>query len=202
VNIFRFRDRAGILDERSQGFLMTVAWLGGHVTPEQARELGIRNSVPRVHGQLKDLESWGFIKRISTYPAVYQVTKSVTRLLGADLSARREHTIDAIRNQLLTANFYLEAIFWPVEFRVRTQSRTSPNLVNSVVSLPCCIAAASCISGRTSSSNVRPENSPSRWLSASAARSRESLKTLTGGTRLGTPRFRPTVTTSSAAATG
>jgi hypothetical protein len=192
VNISRFRDRAGILDERSQPFLMTVAWLGGYVTPEQAQDLGIRNSVPRVHGQLKDLESWGFIKRISTYLAVYQVTKSVTRLMGADLSARREHTIDTIRTRLLTVNFYLEAIFWPVEFRVRTQSRRSPNLVNSVVSLPCChITAASGISGRTSSSNVRPENSPSRWLSTSAARSRESLKTLTGGTRLGTPRFNP-----------
>jgi hypothetical protein len=47
---------------------MTMAWLGGYVTPEQAQELGIRNSVPRIHGQLKDLESWGFIKRISTYP--------------------------------------------------------------------------------------------------------------------------------------
>jgi hypothetical protein len=68
VNIFRFRNRAGILDERSQRFLMTVARLCGYVTPEQAQELGIRNSVPRVHVQLKDLESWGFIKRISTYP--------------------------------------------------------------------------------------------------------------------------------------
>ena len=132
MNIFRFPDRAGILDQRSQRFLMTVAWLGGYVAPEQAQELGIRNSVPRVHGQLKDLESRGFIKRSSTYPAV----------------------------------------------------------------------SASCISGSTSSSNVRPENSPSRWLSTSAARSRESLTTLTGGTRLDTPRFRLTVTTSSAAATG
>ena len=60
-------------------------------TPEQVQELEIRNSVPRVHGQLKDLESWGFIKRVSTFPAVYQVTKSVTRLTGDDLSARREH---------------------------------------------------------------------------------------------------------------
>jgi DNA-binding Lrp family transcriptional regulator len=75
--MFRFRDR-GVLDERSERFLMTVAWLGGYVTAEQAQELGIRNSVPRVHVRLKDLESWGFIKRISTYPAVYQVTKSVT----------------------------------------------------------------------------------------------------------------------------
>jgi len=116
VNIFRFRDRVGILDERSQHFLKTVAWLGGYVTPEQAQDLGIRNSVTRVHVQLKDLESWGFIKPIGAYPAIYQVTKSVTRLLGADLSARREHTIETIRTRLLTVNFYLEAIRWPVEF--------------------------------------------------------------------------------------
>jgi hypothetical protein len=93
-----------------------VAWLGGYVTPEQAQELGIRNSTTRVHVQLKDLESWRFIKPIATYPAVYQVTKSVTRLMGADLSARREHTLETIRTRLLTVNFYLEAIRWPVEF--------------------------------------------------------------------------------------
>jgi hypothetical protein len=93
-----------------------VAWLGGYVTPEQAQELGIRNSVTRVHVQLKDLESWGFIKPVSAYPAIYQVTKSVTRLMGADLSARREHTLETIRTRLLTVNFYVEAIRWPVEF--------------------------------------------------------------------------------------
>jgi hypothetical protein len=114
--MFRFHDRVGILDERSQHFLKTVAWLGGYVTPEQAQELGIRNSVTRVHVQLKDLESWGFIKPVSAYPAIYQVTKSVTRLMGADLSARREHTLETIRTRLLTVNFYLEAIRWPVEF--------------------------------------------------------------------------------------
>ena len=116
MNIFRFRDRVGVLDERSQHFLQTVAWLGGYVTPEQAQELGIRNSVTRVHVQLNDLASWGFIKPVSAYPAIYQITKSVTRLMGADLSARREHTLDTIRTRLLTVNFYLEAIRWPVEF--------------------------------------------------------------------------------------
>jgi hypothetical protein len=116
VNIFRFRDRVGVLDERSQHFLKTVAWLGGYVTPEQAQELGIRNSVTRVHVQLKDLESWGFIKPVSAYPAIYQVTKSVTRLLGADLSARRQHTLETIRTRLLTVNFYLEAIRWRAKF--------------------------------------------------------------------------------------
>jgi transposase-like protein len=125
VNIFRFRDRVGILDERSQHFLQTVAWLGGYVTPEHAQELGIRNSVTRVHVQLKDLESWGFIKSVSAYPAIYQVTKSVTRLLGADLSARREHTLETVRTRLLTVNFYLEAIHWPVEFLLDHKQKIS-----------------------------------------------------------------------------
>src|SRR5438067_2717868 len=116
MSMFRFRDRASVLDERSRRFLTTVAWLGGYVTPEQAQLLGIRNSVPRVHVQLKDLEDWGFIRRVGVYPSIYQVTKSVTRLMGADLSARREHANETIRTRLLTVNFYLEAIRWPVEF--------------------------------------------------------------------------------------
>ena len=125
MNIFRFRDRVGVLDERSERFLKTVAWLGGYFTPEQAQELGIRNSVTRVHVQLKDLESWGFIKPVGAYPAIYQVTKSVTRLLGADLSARRQHTLETIRTRLLTVNFYLEAIRWPVEFVLDHKQKVS-----------------------------------------------------------------------------
>ena len=125
MNIFRFRDRVGVLDERSQHFLKTVAWLGGYVTPEQAQELGIRNSVTRVHVQLKDLESWGFIKPVSAYPTIYQVTKSVTRLLGADLAARREHALETIRTRLLTVNFYLGAIRWPAKFMLDHQQKIS-----------------------------------------------------------------------------
>jgi len=125
VNIFRFQDRVRVLDDRSRHFLLTVTWLGGYVTAEQAQELGIRNSVPRVHVQLKDLESCGFIKRISTYPAVYQVTKSVARLLGADFSARRQHAIQTIRTRILTVNFYLEAARWPVEFVFNHQRKLS-----------------------------------------------------------------------------
>ena len=138
--MFRFRDRVGVLDERSRCFLKTVAWLGGYVTPEQAQELGIRNSVTRVHVQLKDLESWGFIKPVSAYPAIYQVTKSVTRLLGADLSARREHTIETIRTRLLTVNFYLEAIRWPVEFVFDHKQKISKlcQLVGEPFLLPHC----------------------------------------------------------------
>ena len=125
MNIFRFRDRTAILDERLRHFLVTVTWLGGYVTPEQAQLMGIRNSVPRVHDQLKDLESWGFIKRVAAYPAIYQVTKSVTRLMGADLSARREHANQTIRTRLLTVNFYLEAIRWPVGFVFDHQQKIS-----------------------------------------------------------------------------
>jgi hypothetical protein len=125
VNIFRFRDRVGVLDDRSRCFLTTVAWLGGYITPEQAQLMGIRNSAPRVHDQLKDLESWGFIKRVAAYPAIYQVTKSVTRLMGADLAARRQHANETIRTRLLTVNFYLEAIRWPVEFVFDHQQKIS-----------------------------------------------------------------------------
>src|SRR5256885_1964320 len=125
MNMFRFRDRAGILDERSRRFLTTVALLGGYVTPEQAQLLGIRNSVPRVHDQLKDLQSWGFIKRVGAYPAIYQVTRSVTGLRGADLSARREHANETIRTRLLTVNFFLEALRWPVEFVFDHQQKIS-----------------------------------------------------------------------------
>lgn len=125
MSLFRFRDRASVLDDRSRHFLTTVAWLGGYVTPEQAQLLGIRNSVSRVHVQLKDLEDWGFIKRVGLYPLIYQVTKSVTRLMGVDLSARRQHTNDTIRSRLLTVNFYLEAIHWPVEFVFDHQQKIS-----------------------------------------------------------------------------
>lgn len=116
MNISRFQDRVGVLDDRSRHFLLNVTWLGGYVTTEQAQELGIRDSVPRVHVQLKDLESCGFIKRIGSYPAIYQVTKSVARIMGADFSARRQHTIQTVRTRILTVNFYLEALGWPVDF--------------------------------------------------------------------------------------
>lgn len=116
MKISRFQDRVRVLDDRSRHFLLTVTWLGGYLTTEQAQELGIRDSVPRVHVQLKDLESCGFIKRIGSYPAIYQVTKSVVRIMGADFSARRQHAIETIRTRILTVNFYLEALAWPVDF--------------------------------------------------------------------------------------
>jgi len=71
------------------------------------------------------LEDWGFIKRVGVYPSIYQVTKSVTRLMGADLSARREHVPETIRTRLLTVNLYLEAIPWPIEFVFDHQQKIS-----------------------------------------------------------------------------
>src|SRR6185312_11542557 len=125
MDMFRFRDRVSVLDDRSRGFLTTVASLGGYISAEQAQLLGVKNSTARVHNEMKDLESAGFIKRIATYPAVYQITKSVTRLMGADLSARREHVAETVRTRLLTVNFYLEAIRWPVEFVFDHQQKVS-----------------------------------------------------------------------------
>ena len=112
----RFDRRLSVLDDSDQQFLKAVAWLGGYITTEQAQGLGIGNSVPRVHAGLKELETGGFLKRVVPYPAVYQITKSVTRLLGLDLSARRRHSAETIRTRLLAVNFYLEAANWPVEF--------------------------------------------------------------------------------------
>ena len=112
----RFDRRLSVLDDSDQHFLGVVAWLGGYITTEQAQGLGIRNSVPAVRVGLKEFEAGGFLKRVFPYPAVYQITKSVTRLLGLDLSARRHHSAETIRNRLLAVNFYLEAANWPVEF--------------------------------------------------------------------------------------
>jgi len=122
---FRFDDRVVDLDPRAERFLKTAAWLGGYFTAEQAQLLGMRNSVPRVHARLKDLEAWGFLNRVTTYPAVYQISKSVTRLLGTDLAARRRHAVETIRTRLLTVNFYLEAVEWPVEFVFDHQGKTT-----------------------------------------------------------------------------
>jgi hypothetical protein len=67
----------------------------------------------------------GLHQPVSAYPTIYQVTKSVTRLLGADLSARREHTLETIRTRLLTVNFYLEAIRWPAKFLLDHKQKIS-----------------------------------------------------------------------------
>jgi hypothetical protein len=62
------------------------------------------------------LERLGFLRRITKYPVVYQVTKSTTRLLQRDSSSRRRHTLAIIQARLLGVHFYLEARAWPAEF--------------------------------------------------------------------------------------
>lgn len=112
----RFSERILLLDERRDAFLRTLVYLGGYCTAEQAQKLGLANSPTRAVAQLKALEHIGFLRQIAHYPVIHQVTKSATRLVGADLMARRHHTALTIRCKLLGVNFYLEAKAWPAEF--------------------------------------------------------------------------------------
>jgi hypothetical protein len=45
--------------------------------------------------------------------------------MGADLDARREHANETIRTRLLTVNFYLETLRWPIEFVFDHQQKIS-----------------------------------------------------------------------------
>ena len=112
----RFSNRLASLEERASEFLRTLGYLGGYCTAEQARRFDLANSATRVLERLKKLECTGFLRRVVTYPLVYQVTKSVTRMLGSDLMARRVHPVETVRCRLLAVNFYLEARDWPAEF--------------------------------------------------------------------------------------
>jgi hypothetical protein len=112
----RFSQRLLLLDEGRDAFLRTLVYLGGYCTVDQAQKLGLANSPTRVVAQLKALEQSGFLRQIANYPVVHQVTKSATRLVGADLMARRRHTRLTVRCKLLGVNFYLEAKAWPAEF--------------------------------------------------------------------------------------
>jgi len=112
----RFSQRLLVLDERRDGFLRTLVYLGGYCTVEQAQKLGLANSPTRVVAELKALEQSGFLRQIARYPVIHQVTMSATRLVGADLMARRCHRSRTIRCKLLGVNFYLEAKAWPAEF--------------------------------------------------------------------------------------
>src|SRR5207244_9128295 len=101
---------------RTGEFLRTLAYMGGYCTVDQVRRLDLANSPTRVLERLKGLERAGFLRRVVLYPLVYQITKSVTRLLGTDLMARRAHPVETVRCRLLAVNFYLEARAWPAEF--------------------------------------------------------------------------------------
>lgn len=114
----RFSQRLRLLDERSEAFLGTLVHLGGYCTVEQAQKLGLANSPTRVVAHLEALKQSGFLKQVARYPVIHQVTGSATRLIGADLMARRRHTPPTVRCRLLGVYFYLEAKARPVEFRL------------------------------------------------------------------------------------
>jgi DNA-binding Lrp family transcriptional regulator len=121
----RFTTRLASLDERAGEFLKTLAYLGGYCTADQARGLELANSPTRVLERLRTLERAGFLRRVGSYPLLYQVTKSVTRMLGTDLMARRFHSVEIVRWRLLAVNFYLEARSWPAEFILDHEGKMS-----------------------------------------------------------------------------
>jgi hypothetical protein len=113
---FRFDDRQMLLDESACEFLRKLAYLGGYSTADQAQKMGLANSPRRVLVRLRDLERSRFLRQVVQHPLVYQITKSVTRLVGTDMWARRPHALATLERRLLGVNFYLEATSWPATF--------------------------------------------------------------------------------------
>ena len=114
--MLRFDNRVALLDLRSDNFLNTLVQLGGYCTIGQAKRLGLANSDTRALAHLRVFEENGFLRKISSYPVVYQTTKSATRLLGKDRRARRSHNEKTVLNRLLAVDFYLDAIEWKADF--------------------------------------------------------------------------------------
>ena len=112
----RFNSRLVYVHEGLREFLRTHAALGGYCTVQQAKSLGIAGWDKGVRGRLRMLERLRFLRRVSKYPVVYQVTKATTRLLGQDSSIRRRHTLETVQGRLLGVHFYLEANDWPATF--------------------------------------------------------------------------------------
>lgn len=112
----RFSTRAAFVDDHADDFLTHVAQLGGYCTVDQAQAMGFAKSARHVLAQLNGLEQAGFLRRVAEYPVVYQITKSVTRLVGTDMSARRPHAIQTVRCRLAAVSFYLDATRWPADF--------------------------------------------------------------------------------------
>jgi len=112
----RFCDRTAVLDEQADEFLKRLAHLGGYCTVDQAQRMSLANSPRRVLFRLDCLERSRFLRRVFLHPFVYQITKSVTRLMGVDWMARRRHPVETVRRRLLAVNFYLEARDWPAQF--------------------------------------------------------------------------------------
>src|SRR2546428_4275752 len=112
----RFSERVAFVDDRTDKFLTTLARLGGYCTVEQAQAMGLASSPSQVQALLNGLERAGFLRRVAEYPLVYQVTKSVVRLIGTDIWARRQRVIETVRWRLAVVGFYLEARQWPADF--------------------------------------------------------------------------------------
>jgi len=112
----RFDSRSVYIHEGLHRFLRTLTSLGGYCTAQQAKSLQLAGWDKAVRGRLRMLERLGFLRRISKYPVVYQITKAATRLLGRDSSSRRRHTLETIQARLLSVHFYLEACAWPTDF--------------------------------------------------------------------------------------
>lgn len=108
--------RTALLDEMSEYFLRQLVDLGGYCTALQAEALRVADTAKRVRGRLRMLERLGFLRRVTKYPVVYQVTKSATRLHGPDSSTRRRHMPPTVQARLLGVHFYLEARTWPATF--------------------------------------------------------------------------------------
>jgi hypothetical protein len=111
-----FAKREALLDEVSQDLLTRLVHLGGYCTALQAEGIGVRESGKRVRARLRILQRLGFLRRVTKYPIVYQVTKSAIRLHGPDSSSRRRHTLATVEARLLGVHFYLEATSWPAYF--------------------------------------------------------------------------------------
>lgn len=112
----RFSARVAFVNDGTDGFLTTLARLGGYCTVEQAQGLGLAKSPSQAQAQLNGLERAGFLRRVAEYPVVYQTTKSALRLVGTDSRARRPHRIHEVRWRLAAVSFYLEAKEWPADF--------------------------------------------------------------------------------------
>ena len=121
----KFSERIAFVDDRTDKFLTTLAYLGGYCTAEQAQAMGLASSASHVQARLNGLERAGFLRRVGPYPVVYQVTKSVVRLVGTDISARRRHPVETVRWRLAAVSFYLDAKSWPADFIFEHEKKIS-----------------------------------------------------------------------------
>jgi hypothetical protein len=125
MTIACFRDRVHMIDQRSVEFFRTLLAFGGYCTAAQAKHLGVAGSGTRARAQLRSWERAGLLRKIAAYPIVYQVTKSTTRLLGRDSSARRTHVLETIEARLVAVNFYIEACEWPAQFVIDHEQKVA-----------------------------------------------------------------------------